>query len=274
MDQALKAALREDLGVGGDVSSKATIPAGAMAQARLVARQAGVAAGLDLFARAFFLVDRRCRVRLTKKDGTHFKAGALLASLRGPARSLLAAERVALNFAQRLSGVATLTAKFVAAARGTGASILDTRKTTPGLRIFEKHAVLCGGGKNHRMGLYDAVLIKDNHIRLCGSPSEAVRRARAYTHGKAIEVEVDTLSQLRDALEAGPDIVLLDNMNLATMQRAVAIVAKRRKHVLTEISGGVRLEAVRRIARLGVDRISVGALTHSAPAVDLSLEFL
>jgi nicotinate-nucleotide pyrophosphorylase (carboxylating) len=141
------------------------------------------------------------------------------------------------------------------------------------LRAFEKHAVLCGGGKNHRMGLYDAVLIKDNHIRLCGSPSEAVRRARARARGKAIEVEVDTLAQLRDALEAGPDIVLLDNMDFATMKRAVAIVAKKRARVLTEISGGVRLESVRRIARLGVDRISVGALTHSAPAVDLSLEF-
>ena len=189
--------------------------------------------------------------------------------------ALLAAERVALNFAQRLSGVATLTAKFVAETKGTRAAILDTRKTTPGLRVFEKYAVLCGGGRNHRMGLYDAVLIKDNHIRLCGSPAEAVLRARAHAPGKLIEVEVDTLAQLKDALGALPDIILLDNMPTSHLKQALALMRGfGRKRILSEVSGGIRLKDVARIARLGVDHISVGALTHSAPASDLSLEFL
>jgi nicotinate-nucleotide pyrophosphorylase (carboxylating) len=273
----LKAALAED-GARRDVTTLATVPASARSRARLVAREAGVAAGLPLFAAAFRVLDPRCRVRLRLKDGRAFKAGAVLAELSGPSRALLSAERVALNFVQRLSGTATLTAAFVARARGTRAAILDTRKTTPVLRALEKYAVLCGGGENHRFNLSDAILIKDNHLTLCGgSAAEAVRRARKAFPGRGIEVEVDRLDQLKDALLAGPDIVLLDNMAPARLRPALRLLAKARsrrgKRVLSEISGGVTLKSVGRLARLGVDRISVGALTHSARALDLSLEF-
>jgi nicotinate-nucleotide pyrophosphorylase (carboxylating) len=272
-DSLIKAALAEDA-PSGDLTSLATVAATQQARARLVARRAGVAAGLPLFARAFALADQRCRVRLVGRDGRPFKAGARLAEIQGPARALLLAERVALNFLQRLSGVATLTAACVSAAQGSRAKILDTRKTTPLLRALEKYAVRCGGGHNHRMGLSDAVLIKDNHIRLCGgSPGEAVRRARKAAGGKPIEVEVETLAELGDALAAHPDIVLLDNMPRPALKKALQLIAKAKPRVLSEISGGVTLRDIRGLARLGVDRISVGALTHSAPALDLSLEF-
>lgn len=273
-DKWIRAALAEDA-PQGDVTSRATVPAAAMAKARLVARKDGVAAGLPLFARCFSLADRRCRVRLRGRDGKAFKAGAVLAEITGPARALLLAERVALNFVQRLCGVASLTAAHVRQAKGSRAKILDTRKTTPLYRALEKYAVLCGGGKNHRMSLSDAILIKDNHIQLCGgSPGEAVRRARKASPRKSIEVEVETLAQLRDALAARPGIVLLDNMPPASLKKALKLMAASRPRVLSEISGGIKLKDVRRLARLGVDRISVGALTHSAPALDLSLEFV
>ncbi|MES2201840.1 MAG: carboxylating nicotinate-nucleotide diphosphorylase [candidate division FCPU426 bacterium] len=275
IDSALKAALREDIGAG-DITTLALVSSGDMASARLIARKAGVAAGLQVFQRAFQMVDKRCKVRLLSRDGVSFKAGAVLAQLSGPARALLSAERVALNFTQRLCGIATLTAAYVAASRlakrGSKTVILDTRKTTPGLRAFEKYAVLCGGGKNHRIGLYDAFLIKDNHIRACGSVAEAVRRAKKQAGAKIVEVEVENLRELREVLPEHPDIVLLDNMRGSLLKKAVALTTG--SGVLTEVSGGVRLREVAGLARLGVDRISVGALTHSAPALDLSLEFI
>ncbi len=275
IDAALKAALREDIGAG-DITTLALVSSGDMASARLIARKAGVAAGLKVFQRAFQLIDKRCKVRLLSRDGASFKAGAVLAQLSGPARALLSAERVALNFTQRLCGIATLTAAYVAASRlakrGSKTVILDTRKTTPGLRACEKYAVLCGGGKNHRIGLYDAFLIKDNHIRACGSVAEAVRRAKKQAGAKIVEVEVENLRELREVLPEHPDIVLLDNMRGSLLKKAVALTTG--SGVLTEVSGGVRLREVAGLARLGVDRISVGALTHSAPALDLSLEFI
>lgn len=274
LDKLLRAALAEDA-PRGDLTSRITVPPSARASARLVAREGRVAAGLAVFARCFRLADPRCRLRLRLRDGRRFRAGAVLAEIKGPALALLLAERVALNYLQRLCGIATLTAAFVGRARGTRTQILDTRKTTPLMRALEKRAVLSGGGRNHRMSLSAAVLIKDNHIRLCGgSPARAIRLARKAAPRKSIEVEVESLGELRDALSAHPDIVLLDNMAPKALKAALALTAQCRPRVLSEISGGVRLDRVRALARLGVDRISVGALTHSAPALDLSLEFL
>jgi nicotinate-nucleotide pyrophosphorylase (carboxylating) len=273
-EKLVRAALAEDA-PKGDLTSRWTVPGAAQAQARLIARQPGVAAGLPLFARCFSLADSRCKTRLYIHDGAKFKADAILAEVQGPARALLLAERVALNFLQRLSGIASLTANYVEELGSSQTKILDTRKTTPLFRSLEKYAVRCGGGFNHRLNLSDAVLIKDNHIRLCGgSPAEAVRRARRGAGRKPIEVEVETLAELHDALNASPDIVLLDNMPNSLLKKAVALVRAARPRCESEISGGVRLKDLRRLARLGVDRISVGALTHSAPALDLSLEFL
>jgi nicotinate-nucleotide pyrophosphorylase (carboxylating) len=273
IDPLLKAALRED-GASDDITTKATVSSKARAEARLLARQAGVAAGLGVFKRVFELFDSGLKVKLLLRDGARFKPGQKLAVLKGPAASMLTAERVALNFLQRLSGIATLTSRFVAEARGTRTKILDTRKTTPGLRLLEKYAVACGGGFNHRFGLADAVLIKDNHLRLSGSASEAVQRARAKSGKRLIEVEVENLAELRDALRSRPDIVLLDNLRGAALKQALKLCSASRSKVLTEVSGGIKVREVRGLAKLGVDRISVGALTHSAPALDLSLEFL
>jgi nicotinate-nucleotide pyrophosphorylase (carboxylating) len=274
LDALLKSALAEDA-PQGDLTSLAVVPRLATASARLVARKDGVAAGLGVFGRCFTLADRRCRVKLKLKDGWRFRKGTLLAELKGPARALLLAERVALNYLQQLCGVATLTAAFVREARGTRSAIYDTRKTTPLMRPLQKYAVLCGGGKNHRMSLSDAVLIKDNHIRLCGgSPATAVRRARKAVPRRVIEVEVETLAELADAIAASPDIVLLDNMPPTLLKKALKLLNAASPRILSEVSGGVRLGDVRRLARLGVDRISVGALTHSAAALDLSLEFI
>jgi nicotinate-nucleotide pyrophosphorylase (carboxylating) len=274
LDALIRSALAEDA-PQGDLTSRATVPASARARARLLARQEGVAAGLGVFSRCFRIADPRCSVRLATRDGARIKAGEVLANLAGPARAILLAERVALNFLQRLCGIATLTSSFVAQARGTRARILDTRKTTPLLRQLEKYAVRCGGGQNHRMSLSDAVLIKDNHIRLCGgSPALAIQRARRRSGGRLVEVEVESLVELGEALSAGPDIVLLDNMEPRSLAKSLKMIAAARPKVLSEISGGVKLKGLRRLAKLGVDRISVGALTHSAPALDLSLEFL
>jgi nicotinate-nucleotide pyrophosphorylase (carboxylating) len=270
----LRAALAEDA-PDGDLTGRAVVPAQARASARLVARQDGVAAGLGVFARCFSLADRRCKVRLHYKDGWRFKRGALLAELNGPARALLLAERTALNFLQHLCGIATLSSAYAGRLRGTRTVLYDTRKTTPLLRELEKYAVLCGGGKNHRMNLSEAVLIKDNHIRLCGSsPALAVRRARKAAPRRAIEIEVETLAELKDAISARPDIVLLDNMPIPRLKQALALLKRAKPRVLSEVSGGLRLKDMRRLAGLGVDRVSVGALTHSAPALDLSLEFV
>lgn len=241
----------------------------------MVAREALTLAGVAFAEAAFLEMSPSLEISRTIEDGERLQTGAAILTVRGSARAILSAERVALNFVQRLSGVATLTSKFVDAVAGTGAQILDTRKTTPGWRRFEKYAVRCGGGRNHRIGLYDLVLIKDNHLAALreASPNSvkaAVTRARKSYPELKVEVEADKLEQVDQALEAGADIILLDNMSLEVMQEAVRRCAGRAK---TEASGGVNLERVRRIAETGVDFISVGALTHSARAVDIALDF-
>ena len=271
VERAVAAALEEDLGQAGDITTDPIIPPHATAEAEIVARKAGVIAGLDLAAASFKALDPDAQFVADVADGAHVAAGARLARVQGKARALLSAERVALNFLGHLSGIATLTAAYVAAIEGTKARIACTRKTTPGLRAFEKYAVRAGGGINHRFGLYDAVLVKDNHIAAAGGLAQALAKLRARTgHLVKVEVEVDTLDQLDEALHFPIDAVLLDNMDVATLKKAVAMVDGR---VLTEASGGVNLQTVRKIAETGVDLISVGALTHSAPRLDLALEW-
>jgi nicotinate-nucleotide pyrophosphorylase (carboxylating) len=268
--ESVRAALKEDLGRAGDITSAATIPAGARATADLVARKPGVIAGLDLAAAAFRELDPTIRFDANVADGDTVEAGATVAKVEGPARAVLSAERVALNFLCHLSGVATATAALVARVSHTSARICDTRKTTPGLRAFEKHAVRCGGGMNHRFGLDDAILIKDNHVAVAGGVIAAIRAARAAAgHLVKVEVEVDTLDQLVEAMVAEPDAVLLDNMKPADMREAVKLVAGR---AITEASGNVTLETVAAIAETGVDMISSGWITHSAPILDLALD--
>lgn len=270
----VRLALEEDLG-SGDVTTLATVPATVTARALMVARQPLVLAGVSLAEAAFRELDSTLHLERHCQDGQAASRGQVLLRVEGAARAILSAERVALNFVQRLSGVATLTAKFVQAIAGTGAAILDTRKTTPGWRRLEKYAVTCGGGRNHRVGLYDMVLIKDNHLAaLRNEPpnaiAAAVQRARHQYPQLQVEVEVDTLEQVEQAVAAGADIILLDNMSPEEMRVAVGRVGGRAK---TEASGGVNLSSVRAIAESGVDYISVGALTHSAPAVDIALDF-
>jgi nicotinate-nucleotide pyrophosphorylase (carboxylating) len=264
------AALEEDLGRAGDVTSQACIPAEARFSAVFAARRPGVVAGLACARLAIAELDPAAEFKALVEDGAAVAAGEALARVEANARALLAAERVALNLLGRLSGVATLTRAYVEAVAGTGAAIVDTRKTTPGLRALEKYAVRCGGGTNHRFGLDDAVLIKDNHIAACGSVGEAVRRARAAAgHLVKIEVEVDGLDQLEEALKYGPDVVMLDNFALSDLVEAVRRTGGR---AVLEASGGVSLETVRGIAETGVDVISVGALTHSASVLDIGLD--
>ena len=271
VERAVAAALEEDLGQAGDITTDPIIPAHATAEAEVVARKDGVIAGLDLAAASFKALDPDAQFVAGVADGAHATAGARIARVQGKARALLSAERVALNYLGHLSGIATLTAAYVAAIEGTKARIACTRKTTPGLRAFEKYAVRAGGGINHRFGLYDAVLVKDNHIAAAGGLAQALAKLRARTgHLVKVEVEVDTLDQLCEALHFPIDAVLLDNMDVATLKKAVALVNGR---LLTEASGGVNLETVRKIAEIGVDLISVGALTHSAPRLDLALEW-
>jgi nicotinate-nucleotide pyrophosphorylase (carboxylating) len=264
-------ALLEDLAHGGDITTDAIVPADLQTRARIVARQPGVIAGLDAALLVFELLQPRATTfSLLVDDGGTVGAGTVVAELEGPARVLLTGERTMLNLLCRLSGIASATRKLVDAIAGTRARVIDTRKTTPGLRILEKYAVRCGGGANHRFGLDDAVLIKDNHLALAGSIHEAVARVRERNgHMVKVEVEVDTLEQLREALREPIDAVLLDNMDATTLQEAVRIVNGA---VLTEASGGVRPENVAAIARAGVDLISVGWITHSAPALDLGLD--
>jgi nicotinate-nucleotide pyrophosphorylase (carboxylating) len=267
---AVRAALREDLGRAGDITSAATIPATATATADLVARRPGVIAGLALAAAAFREMDASIRFEPKVADGDRVKAGALVARVSGPARAVLSAERVALNFLCHLSGVATATAAFVGEVKHTRARICDTRKTTPGLRAFEKYAVRCGGGVNHRFGLDDAVLIKDNHIAVAGGVGAAVARARESAgHMVRIEVEVTGLAQIGEALAEKADVIMLDNMKPAEMKKAVAMIAGR---AVIEASGNVTLETVKAIAETGVDVISSGWITHSAPVLDLALD--
>lgn len=271
--RVVSAALEEDA-PWGDLTSTALIPADAVATADLVAREAGVFSGGDVFAAAFTLTDPAVTVDLHSGDGDAFSAGDVLASVSGPARSVLTAERVGLNFAQRMSGIATLTATYVRAVDGTGARIADTRKTTPGLRAFERHAVVSGGGSNHRHSLSDAVMAKDNHLavlRRAGSDlASALREALSrLPHTTHVVVEVDRLDQIPAVLEGGAHTVLLDNFSLDDLREGVAIIGDR---ATVEASGGVDLDTVRSIAATGVDVISVGALTHSARALDLGLD--
>jgi len=271
VERAVSAALEEDLGLAGDVTTDAIIPADAKSEAAIVARQAGVVAGLDLAEAAFKALDPATRFTRIVDDGGKVAEGGTIAEISAKTRALLTGERTALNFLGRLSGIATLTAAFVAAVEGTGARIACTRKTTPGLRALEKYAVRTGGGVNHRFGLYDAVLVKDNHIAAAGGLANALRSLRARSgHLVRIEVEVDTLDQLEEALRFPIDAVLLDNMDVGTLKKAVKLVAGR---VVTEASGGVALETVREIASTGVEVISVGALTHSPRNLDSSLEW-
>ena len=270
IEPVVRMALAEDLGRAGDVTAQACIPEGARMRAVFAARKAGVLAGIDCVRLAVLAMDPGASVELKLRDGDAFVAGAVRAEVEADARAFLAAERTALNLLGRLCGIATLTRAYVEAVVGTKARIADTRKTTPGLRALEKHAVLCGGGVNHRFGLDDAILIKDNHVAVCGGVGEAVRRARASVgHLMKVEVEVDGLDQLDEALAAGPDVVMLDNFTLPMLREAVARTAGR---ITLEASGGVNLETVRGIAQTGVDVISVGALTHSAPALDVGLD--
>lgn len=270
-DALVRAALEEDRAFE-DVTTLATVLPGHHARADLVARTDGVIAGIPLALAAFRLLDSHIEVRVDAQDGARVTRGTTVLHLSGGARGILAAERVALNFAQRLSGVATLTARYVEAIKGTSARILDTRKTTPGWRALEKYAVRCGGGTNHRATLADAVLIKDNHIAACGGDVQlAVRRAREHAaKGLLIQVECDTVAQVRVAIQAGADALLLDNMPNHALRESVQLA---KGHCWTEASGGVTLETVRGIAETGVDRISIGALTHSAPSLDLALDF-
>ncbi|MEO0005774.1 MAG: carboxylating nicotinate-nucleotide diphosphorylase [candidate division WOR-3 bacterium] len=266
INELIKAALEEDIG-SGDVTSRLLIPEKQKATAHIVARSTGILAGIKICGQVFKAVDRRIQFEPFYLDSSRFRRGAVLARVSGPARSILAAERTALNFIRHLSGIATQTAKFVSRIKGTKAVILDTRKTLPGWRQLEKYAVRCGGGKNHRQGLYDMILIKDNHLALVGSVEEALARCRESR--LPVEIEVKTIDELRAALAAGAKRIMLDNMTVPQLRRAVQITAGQAK---LEASGGITLKNVQAVARTGVDYISVGALTHSAPAADISLE--
>jgi nicotinate-nucleotide pyrophosphorylase (carboxylating) len=269
-DSALRVALEEDVGAG-DVTTNSIIPESAAATADIVIRRRGILAGLALGLRTFALLEPRIHVERRADDGARVEAGSAVARVSGPARSILTAERVALNLLGRLCGIATLTRSYVDEVLGFPAKISDTRKTTPGLRALERYAVRAGGGVNHRFGLHDAVLIKDNHLAAVGSVVEAVARARSAATGLVIEVECDTLEQVRAALEAGADAVLLDNMDNVTISSAVKAA---RGKAMVEASGGVNLRTVRGIASTGVDVISVGSLTHGAISLDVALDFI
>lgn len=268
LDRLIEHALAEDIHTG-DITTRAVVPGKRPATARLIAKEELTLAGIDVAGQVFRRLNRETVFSPCQADGALLAKGDLLATMSGDASDLLMGERVALNLLQRMSGVATLTTRFVAAVAGTKARIVDTRKTTPGLRELEKYAVRVGGGINHRTGLYDGVLIKENHIAAAGGISEAISRARAYIpHTLKIEIETETLLQVEDALAAGADIIMLDNMSLEEMRSAVAMIAGR---ALVEASGGVNLDTVRAIAETGVDIISVGALTHSPRAMDISM---
>jgi nicotinate-nucleotide pyrophosphorylase (carboxylating) len=271
IQDAVKRALEEDLGRAGDVTSSATLPEGIQAKAKLVARKSGTIAGLACAARAFRSLAPNIKFEAKARDGDRVGANTTLAVIEGPAIAILSGERVALNFLGHLSGIATLTAAYAAKIAHTKAKITDTRKTTPGLRALEKYAVRCGGGVNHRFGLDDAVLIKDNHIAVAGGVGPALDAARAAVgHLVKVEIEVDTLDQLREVLGSGKaDVVLLDNMAPETLREAVALCKGK---IVTEASGGVTLDTVAAIAETGVDVISSGALTHSAPSLDVALD--
>ncbi|MES2197711.1 MAG: carboxylating nicotinate-nucleotide diphosphorylase [Pseudomonadota bacterium] len=271
INEAVQRALDEDLGRAGDITSIATIPEATKAHAILIARQAGVIAGLPLAVATFQKLSPDISIQAHFRDGATVAAGLQVLKISGPARAVLAGERTALNFVGRLSGIATLTSDYVRHTAGSKLRICCTRKTTPGLRALEKYAVRCGGGFNHRFGLDDAVLIKDNHIAVAGGVRPVLERARAHIgHLVKVEIEVDTLAQLREVLDTGlADVVLLDNMDIATLTEAVQLASGR---VVLEASGGVTLDSIANIAKTGVDYVSAGALTHSAPNFDVALD--
>jgi nicotinate-nucleotide pyrophosphorylase (carboxylating) len=270
LDDFVTRVLDEDLGTGGDVTSKATIGADARFTAEMRARQEMVAAGLEIAEAFFRRLDPEVTIELPVKEGDRCEVGTVLMRLAGSARAMLTAERPALNTVQHLSGIATLTRRYVDQIEGTGAILIDTRKTIPGLRILDKYAVRMGGAQNHRMRLDDGVLIKDNHVAVCGGVAQAVGKAKEANTGLQIQVEVDRLDQIEPALAAGANRLLLDNMDPAMLREAVALVGKR---VPLEASGGVTLETIRFVAETGVDFISVGRITQSAPAVDIGLDY-
>jgi len=270
LNEFVTGTLAEDLGIGGDVTSAATMRGDARFTAALVAREPIVVAGLDIASAIFRALDPEVEIETIARDGDHIDAGVVLMRIEGNARALLAAERSALNTLQHLSGVATLTRRYVDTIAGTGATLIDTRKTIPGLRVLEKYAVRMGGAQNHRMRLDDGVLIKDNHVAACGGVAEAVKRAKAANTGLQVQVEVDRIDQIEPALAAGAERLLLDNMAPPLLREAVALVAGR---VPLEASGGVNLENIRAIAETGVDFISLGRITQSAPAVDIGLDY-
>jgi len=274
----IKLAVAEDLGTG-DVTSSITVPAGLKGTARLVTREDIIVCGMDIVAAVLKAYDSRLKLAISIPDGAHAKKGQLLGTITGPMRPLLSAERVVLNFLQHLSGISTATARYAKQTKGTRAFVYDTRKTTPGFRSLEKYAVLCGGGKNHRTGLYDAILIKDNHLaafgpRLAAQLAELVEKAQKIKGIRFFEVEVDSLSQLEEVLKVkGVDIVLLDNFTPAQMKKAVKMRnSLKGKKPQLEASGGITLKTIKAVAKTGVERISVGAITHSAPAVDIGLD--
>ena len=273
VEPVVRMALAEDLGRGGDITAQACIPEGARMRAVFAARKPGVLAGIGCVRLSLLAMDPAATIRSRLRDGDAFEAGAVLVEAEADARAFLAAERTALNLLGRLCGIATLTRAYVETVAGTDARIADTRKTTPGLRALEKHAVACGGGVNHRFGLDDAILIKDNHVAVCGGVGEAIRRARAAAgHLVKVEIEVDGLDQLDEALAERPDVVMLDNFTPDMLREAVARVRDRPGRPVLEASGGVNLQTVRGIAEAGVDVISVGALTHSAASLDIGLD--
>ena len=271
MGEFVRRVLEEDLGSGGDVTSKATIDPHAHFTAEMNCREPIVVAGLDIEMAFFRVLDGKMRIEQFAADGDKVIAGKVLLRLEGNARAMLAAERSALNTIQHLSGIATMTRRYVDAIAGTGATLLDTRKTIPGLRALEKYAARMGGAENHRMRMDDGLLIKDNHVGVCGGVAEAVRAAKAYDSGLQIQVEVDRIEQIEPALEAGAERLLLDNMKPDRLREAVALVAGR---VPLEASGGVNLDTIRGIAETGVDYISVGRITQSAAAVDIGLDYV
>ncbi|MBL8642848.1 MAG: carboxylating nicotinate-nucleotide diphosphorylase [Rhodospirillaceae bacterium] len=272
IDEAVRRALAEDLGDAGDITTAATVPAGTQARAVIAARKPGVIAGVDVARRAFALLSDEVKVTIKVSDGSKVAAGDVVLELSGPAHPILSAERVALNFLGHLSGVATATAEIAGVIAHTKARICCTRKTTPGLRALEKYAVRCGGGVNHRFGLYDAVLIKDNHIAAAGGVGAAVRAARAKVgHMVKVEAEVDHISQIEEAIAAGADVLLLDNMTPAQLAEAVKLVNGR---AVTEASGSITKTTAKEIAESGVDLMSAGWITHSAPCLDVGLDFI
>ncbi len=270
VEPIVRRALEEDLG-NGDITTALTVPRSARADARIVSKAAGVLAGIDVARMVFTMLDSRLTFEPHLEDGARFERGTVIANVVGNAAEILSGERVALNFLQRMCGIATLTSEYVARVSHTKAKIIDTRKTVPGLRCLDKYSVRVGGGYNHRCGLYDGILIKDNHITVAGGIASAVRAAKSKApHTLLVEVEVRNLDELKEAIESGADSVLLDNMSIEMLSKAVQLADGR---VILEASGGITLENVAAIAETGVDLISVGALTHSAPAIDISMEF-